>query len=294
MTETNLRQADNIVRVEGFLSEKDLKVDVDNGNNVIKGKVVIKIDETNFVRFSVYVGEKTKNNESNPAYTGLVTVMKEYKSIAEVGEEQADRIRVTRGQLKPFLWNGKENMGYQATFFNRIKPEDTFSPKAEFEVEIFISNIVPEMARDGEDIEETGRLIVKGWFPTYNGIEPIELIADQDKADAIESLFAPGQTTKFYGDINNTKIEVVKEIPLVLGPPKVERTTTYKNELLITGAVAAYDEDSPIKPYDRDVIEAAKQERENKIKEKQASNNTPTSNARPSASRSGRNASFLI
>lgn len=292
MAETNLRQADAFVTVEGIVSEKDLKKEVEDGKTVIKGSVTVKTSDTNFVRFSVYAAEKTKKGATNPAYAGLETVMDQYKSIAEVGAEEADCVNV-RGQLNPYPGrDGREIIGYRANFFNRVKKESC-TPKAEFEVELFISSIAPEMVRNGEDIEETNRKIVKGWMPTYNGIEPVELIAPEENgiADGIGEVFTPNQTTKFFGDIVNAEIVKIREIQTVLGPKRVDKKTSYKNELIITGAEAAYEEGGAIEPYDKDTIEAAKQERENRLKENQS--HSTTSN-RPSAAASGRSAKALF
>lgn len=293
MAETNLRQADAFVTVEGIVSEKDLKKEIEDGKTVIKGSVTVKTSDTNFVRFSVYAAEKTKKGTSNPAYSGLETVMDQYKSIAEVGAEEADCVNV-RGQLNPYPGrDGREIVGYRANFFNRVKRE-AYDPKAEFEVELFISSIVPEMVRNGEDIEETNRKIVKGWMPTYNGIEPIELIAPEEDgiADGIGEVFTPNQTARFFGNIINTAIVKTREIPTVLGPKRTDKKTSYKNELIITGAGAPYEEEGgAIEPYNKDTIEAAKQERENRLKENQSHS---TTNNRPSAAASGRSTKPLF
>jgi hypothetical protein len=156
--------------------------------------------------------------------------------------------------------------------------------KAEFEVEVYIASITSEM--NGE--EETGRIVVTGWVPTYNGIEQIKLVATDDVADAVESMFTPRQTVRFFGDIINNRIEKVIEIPVAIGKPRKKITTTYKNDLVITGASAPYEEDDAIKPYVSDVINAAIQERKNRIEEKR--NNSTTT--KPSGAAHGRTLGF--
>lgn len=295
MAETNLRQADAFIEAEGIVSEKDLKKENDNGQIIIKGSVTVKTSDVNFLRFSVYCAEKTKAGKDNPAYAGIETVMNEYKTIAEVGEEEADIVRV-RGNIAPFAGrDGKEVVGYRANFFNRVRP-DNHTPKAEFEVELFISAIVPEQVRNGEDIEESGRVIVKGWMPTYNGIEPVDLVASSELADAIESTFEPGQTAKFFGNAVNARIVTVEQTPTVIGPAQKKVKETYKNELVIVSATAPYEEDdvSTLAPYNRETIEAAKQERENALKERQQNEAKKNNTGRPSAAASGRKANFLI
>jgi len=294
-TQTNLRQAEAKVKVAGILAEKDMKIETKEGKTVLSGSLTIKVDDVNSVRFNVYANQLTKEGKENSVYTGLKTVMDEYKTIAEVGEDAADRVAVTRGDINIFTGReGKASVGFKSNFFNRIKNLEDFEPNAEYSVEMFISGMVPELDKEQE---ETGRLIVKGWVPTYNGIEPITLIAPAEVADAVNDSFEPGQTVEFYGEIVNSKIVITKEIPVKIGKPRVETKTEYKNELLINGASEAYEEGiTAEKPYDAAVIKAAIQERENKIEEarNKANNTSPVATAKPSAASRGRSINFVI
>ena len=292
-TVTNLRQAIAKVEVAGVVSSKDLKIEQVDGQNVIKGSVSVEIDDLNTIRFSVYAAEKTKNGSDNPAYKGLITVMDEFKSIADNGRESADKVYVN-GDLNPYVGqNGKETVGQRASFFNRVKKLEDFEPKAEFSVEMFIKTMVPEVNKEGE---ETGRVLVKGWVPTYNGIEPITLVADEDLADGVQSTFEVGQTARFFGDIKNNRVVITTEIPMALGKPKVETKVDYKNELIITGASDPYEEGvTAEKPYDKGAIDLAINEHNAKLeaKEREAkANSNSKSGARPSAASTGRQLSW--
>ena len=281
MAETNLRQANAKANVEGILSEKNLEVKVDDGKARITGSLTIKTSDVNFITFGVNVNEKTNSGADNKCYAGMLTVMNDYKSIADVGEEAADRIRVS-GDINLFRGrDGSDRIGYKSNFFNRVKANEEFNPHAEFTVEMYIAAITAEVDANGE---ETGRTCVKGWVPTYNGIEPISLVAEMDIGSQIETMFSVGQTVEFYGSIVNNRIETVREIPVAIGKPRVERKVTFKNDMLIEGASEAYEEGiSAEKPYDAATIKAAIQERENKIKEaksQQANNNRPSGMAK--------------
>lgn len=270
--DTNLRQSTLVARVEGIVSEVSLeKGKARNNPNVdnISGNITIKTDDTNFIRFMVNVNAKTKDGNDNKTYAGIETIMNEYQSIAAVGEEEADRVRVSRGDINLFTGNdGRDQIGYKANFFNRVTKD--YNPHAEFEVEMFISAINPEMDSDGD---ETGRLIVKGWAVTYNGVEPISVVVPKDLAQAVESTFEVGQTASFYGDIINSRIEKITEIPVAIGKPRQKIETTYKNELVITGASEPYEEGiTPEAPYSAESIKLAIQERENRKAE--AANNS--------------------
>lgn len=292
--ETNLRQSNAKVFIEGLVSEKDLTVKTEDGKTKITGSLTVKTSDVNFVKFNINANEKTNAGTDNKCYAGLVTVMNDYKTIAEVGETEADKVRVS-GDLNLYTsaQSGANIVGFKSNFFHRVKANEEFEQKAEFSVETFISSIIPEVNTDGD---ETGRILVKGWVPTYNGIEPITLVAEDDIASAVESTFEPGQTVEFMGDIVNNRIETVTEIPMAIGKPKKKVKVDYKNELVITGASTPYEEgETPEKPYEADVIKAAIQERTNKLEEAKAkaqSGQKTTTNARPSGAAKGRTLGF--
>ena len=267
--ETNLREADAKINVEGVVSEIDLKEELNKelGCNQIMGQMTVKTGDTNFVRFNITVNEKTKAGADNKAYPGIVTVMNEYKSITQVGADEADKVRIS-GNLNMYHSdrNNQDVVGYKSNFFNRVVGE--YSPHAEFDVEMFVASIMPEVNTEGE---ETGRLLVKGWVPQYDSIEPLTLVAPEDIADAVESTYEPGQTVRFFGDIINDRAVITREIPVAIGKPKLEIRTISKNELVITGASEAYEEGvSAIPPYDSETIKAAIQERKDRIESRKA------------------------
>lgn len=294
--ETNLRQANARVNVEGLVSEKDLKVVTENNVTKITGSLTVKTSEDNFVRFFVNVNEKTKDGKENKTYAGITTVMNEYKSIADVGEEAAEKVRVS-GNLNLFRNQntGQETITYSSNFFSRAKIDEKhpYNPHAEFSVEVFISSIVPET---NAEQEETGRIVLNGWVPTYNGIEPIKLYAEDEIGAAVDSMFEPGQTVEFWGELINNRVEKITEIPVAIGKPRRKVETTFKNELIITGASEAYEEGvSAEKPYEAATIKAAIQERENRIAEARAqqnSNASVQSSAKPSGAAHGRTLGF--
>lgn len=300
---TNLRQADAVVEIEGILSEKSLEiVQVDN-KDVIRGELTIQTDEHNFVPLNVYINKMTKNNTENKAYKGMVTVMENYKSIAEVGREDADRVRITAKQgISPntyFDENGgqHDSIRYQTNFVNRIKDGDDCNPKATFEVELYIQSIIPEVETTEDGSEETGRLKLFGYMPTYNSIEPLTLIVpvsyvdedgvENEVASVFESMFEPGQTAKFFGELVNERITITETIPVAFGKPRTKTKTSYTNELVINGASDPYDEE---KAYDAETIQKALVDREAMLEEKKnkaMSGNRGSAN-KPSGAASGR------
>lgn len=289
-SKTSLRQANAKVRVVGIVSEKKLEMKTENGMKRIEGSITVKTSDTNFVQFHIYCNEKNKQGEDNRAFDGLVTVMNEYQSIADVGEADADKVRVN-GQLNFFTsQNGNNIVNYNSNFFNRIK-SDEYVPEASFELEMFIKAIVPEVDTDGE---ETGRVKIVGWVPTYNGIEPVELIVEEENASGAESTYEPGMTAEFYGDIINNRITKIIEKPVAFGKPKKEVKNSFVNELVVNGGSEPYDpdaEDEAQRAYDKAVIKAAIAEREHSIQEardRAANNSFKNVNTKPSGASRGR------
>lgn len=280
--ETNLREALAEIEVEGILAQKNLELKMENNKGVIRGDMVIQIDEDRSVTFNVYVNQYKSDgkggftDEKNSIFEGMNTILEEYKSIANDGIENADRIRVTKGSIRPSTFFDDKGMKhekvkYQTNFFNRINNEAEFEPKAKFDIELYISSIINEIGKDENgEMTETRRVLVKGWLPTYNGIEPIQLVAPKEYgiAETILNDFEIGQTVNFYGDCMNTKKEWYEDIPVKVGKPRKKRHIEYKNELIIESASDPYEEEGVKPAYKTEVINAAIADRELLLKEK--------------------------
>lgn len=296
MTETNLKEAMRDTYTAGLLAEKKLEIQKDDKGNdkAITGTITIQTSPVNFTTYRVYTNKYKKDGNENKAYKGLVTIMNEYKSVAEVGKEEADWI-TTKGKVQPNSYKGEQGivelMQFSSSFFSRVakeKIEDNIV--SNFSVEVYIKAIRPEVVTSGEDAgEPTGRAIVDGYLPLYEGgIEPIQLIAPEEDgiAEAVMDTFNAGETVMFDGEIQNTRVETVKEIPMAIGKPKIERKIDFKNELIITGASESYEEE---RAYSAEVIQAALAVREEKLNEEKSGSTSTVK--KPAAS--GRKASWM-
>lgn len=283
--ETNLREAKASIEVMGQLSERTLTKEMKDGKGVIKGNLVIRTTPENFITFNVYVDEFKKDGkggftkDKNSIFDGMETILNEYQSIAEVGEENATWIHVNAkdGKISPYtnFKNGKkfEGIRYRSNFLSRPKAGEELKPTATFEIEMFITSIMPEYYTQGENAgQETGRVLVKGWMPTYSGIEPIELVApkmieidgyESEIADAVRDEYEVGQTVVFYGDVVNNRITITETVPVKIGRPKVNTRTKYINEFIITSAGEPKTGDA----YNAEAIKQAITEREAKLEE---------------------------
>ena len=107
-----LREAENIVRIEGILSETEIKLGsyVKDGNTVetISGVIKIRVNQNINgepvqleIPVHLFSNKFTKAGNINPAYESIERIMNEYVSIAAAGGEQgADAVRITNGKIQ--------------------------------------------------------------------------------------------------------------------------------------------------------------------------------------------------
>jgi hypothetical protein len=157
-------------------------------------------------------------------------------------------------------------------FVNRVGAGDQFNPRAEFEVEIFVKSVVPEIRND----EETGRVKVNAIIPVYGGkVIPFDFMVSEEGAEFVSDNYEVGCTTRVYGDIVNFKEVKETEVAVAFGKPQKKITTKTVREYLITGGTDPYEEDN-VKTYTIESIQQAMVERETYLLElKNSSNNAP-------------------
>lgn len=260
-----LRQAENEVVVEGVLQEVKLEErKTADGREFIGGEINVEKSESEVLTFRVFSMKLKKDGTENGIYKGLKTVKDEYLSVAKVGKEEADKVRITAGQLgiNDYVGGDGQIKSYpelSTNFINRIQSNDVFDPKAEFAVELFVHSVVEETDREGE---ETGRIKLKGFVPQFGGgIAPLEFVAEGEGAEYIRDTYEKGHTVKIYGDIIN-KVEITESFEEVgFGKPKKNTKRNFVREYLITGGSEPYDEENK-KAYSVDTIKQALTERE--------------------------------
>lgn len=266
-----IREAINKVNLEGILKELKLEAKDD----VISGDIVILTSPNSEHTVTTYVNRLTKSNTENKAYKGLQTVMRDFVSVAalmsnkedpktyEEAVELATKVRINNAKLgrNEFYVSGSgefvSNVSVNANFFNHIT-DDSFTPKAEFEIECYVEKIRKEIKKD----EETGRLILDTIIPLYGGrVIPMEFVADGDVAEYLENNYEERKTCSIWGDLINV-VERTTEKKSGFGKDKETVKANYKRELLITGgAESQYDEDNK-NAYTTDQIKEAWKVRE--------------------------------
>lgn len=246
-----LKEAENRVKIEGILSEIDLKYGSfqKNGRAVetIGGLIKIRVDQeinkksvSNEIPVHMFAAKYTKAGEINPAYESIERVMKEYVSIAAAGGEAgADRVRITNAKIQ---MNEYYNQNNQLVSFPRItttfvsKATGEFKPEATFSMTFAISDMSFVTDADGVEVEPR-KYKITAILPQYGGkVDVVNLFATSPNViDAISSYWEKDCTFKASGRLNFTsKTETVFE-EVDFGEPIEKIKTTTVSELIITG-----------------------------------------------------------
>lgn len=275
-----IREAENIVRVEGILSETDLKYGSFEKNgekrNSIGGIVKIQVNQeingeavTLEVPVHMFASEYTNKGTKNPAYQSIERIMNEYTSIAAAGgAANADCIRITNGRITMNEYYGQDGRlisfpRITASFVNKVK-RDELEPKAEFTTQFVVAK--KQMETDNEGVE-TGRYKVTGIIPQYgNRVDVVDFITSNHKViEAIKQYWTENDTVSAVGRLNfSSRTEtVIKEVDF--GEPQESTRTISVSELVITGG-SSTPLDAEL-AYEMPDIHEALTERKNRLEE---------------------------
>ena len=244
-----LAQKENTVKIEGILSEIDIKtgsfkkdgVEVNSIGGVIKIRVNQEINGEMVeleIPVHMFASQYTRNNTPNPAYESIARVMNEYVSIAASDIDRADRVRITKGQLQMNEYYGQNGTliafpRVTASFISKIK-KDECKPCATFSVVFMIGNKGYETDKDGV---ETDKYKITGMVPQYGGkidVMPFYAI-NKGVIDGVSSYWNEGDTVKAAGKLNFTSKTETRKVEVDFGEPQEETRTITVSELIITG-----------------------------------------------------------
>ena len=292
-----LRQAENSVKIEGILSEIDLKT----GSTVKNGKTIeyiggsIKVRVTQVLNganvdldIPVYMfSNKLKNDGNpNPAYASIERVMNEYVSIAAGGIDAADRVRITNANIRmnEYYGQGGQLNSYpriNASFVTKVTDLTKFSPEATFSAVFVVAAMGYETDKDG--IENPNRFKIRGILPQYGDkVDVVDFFATSPNViNAVSSYWSEKDTVKVNGKLNFTSVVEEKLVEVDFGEPRMEKRTVSVSELIITGgSQTPLDGDFA---YGEDEISAALKERQARLaelKEKAKTKETKTAPAK--------------
>ena len=286
-----LMSKENSVKIEGILSEIDLKT----GSYIRDGKTIENIGGSIKVRVNqvlngketeldipvfLFANKLTNKGGPNPAYASIEKVMNEFVSIAAGGMEAADKIRITGASIRMneyYNQNGVLNSypRINASFITKITDESKYSPEATFSAIFVVGNMAYETDKDGIQIDNKYK--IRGILPQYGGsVDVVDFYAISPSViDAVSSYWTQGDTVKVNGKLNFTSTVEERTIEVDFGEPRIEKHTISVSELIITGG-----SQTPLEgdfAYNQDEIQEALNARQAKLaelKEKQKSKET--------------------
>ena len=261
-----LKQAENSVKVEGVLSEIDLKTGstVKNGKSMdyISGSIKVRVNQILNGKevdldIPVYMfANKLKNDGNpNPAYASIERVMNEYVSIAAAGYDAADRVRITNGNIRmnEYYGQGDKLISFpriNASFVTKLTDLSKYTPEASFSAVFMIAAMGYETDKDGVQIDS--KFKIRGILPQYGGkVDVIDFYATTPSViEAVSSYWTEKDTVKINGKLNFTSAIEERMVEVDFGEPRMERRTITVSELIITGGTQtpldgdfAFDED---------------------------------------------------
>lgn len=271
-----LKQAENSVKIEGILSEIDLKTGTTTKNGktteYIGGFIKVRVNQMlngKEVELDIPIymfSNKLKNDGGpNPAYASIERVMNEYVSIAAGGLEAADRVRITNANIRMNEYYGQTgNLNsyprINASFVTKVTDLTKFNPEATFSVVFMIAAMGYETDKDGVQVEN--RFKIRGILPQYGGkVDVVDFYATTPSViDAVSSYWSEKDTVKINGKLNFTSAVEERMVEVDFGEPRMERRTISVSELIITGGTQ-----TPLEgdfAFNEDEINAALKERQ--------------------------------
>ena len=245
-----LRQAENKIKIEGILSEIDLKPGSfkKDGKDMesIGGSIIIKVtqkisgeEKELSIPVHMFASKLTNKGTPNPAYESIKKVADEFTSIAAAGSEAgADRVRITGASIRMNEYYAADGRlisfpRVNASFVSKINATDC-KPEATFTTEMVIAAKNEELNKDGEP---TGRYRIDAIIPQYGGkVDVVPFFAQSESViDAVSTYWEIGDTVKANGrlDFSATTETIIEEVDF--GEPIEKTRTINRSDLIITG-----------------------------------------------------------
>lgn len=276
-----LRQAENRIKIEGILSETDLKYGsfMKNGETVesVGGSIKVLVEQSINnepvsleIPVHMFSTKYTRTGKVNPAYESIERVMNEFTSIASCGsKEGADRVRITGAEMRvnEFYGSGGALVStprVNASFVQKAIGE--FKPEASFTMEFMVSDINRVVDNDGAEVNPP-KLAVDVIVPQYGGrVDTLKLYATNPNViNAIENYWEAGSCYKASGRLNFSSTTRTIREEVDFGEPVERIQTVSVSEFIVTGgSQVPLDEEYAFSVND---IKTAMAERKNRLEE---------------------------
>lgn len=271
-----MRQSENIVWIEGILSEVNLK----NGSYVKEGKTVEYISgditvlveqevngipEESFIPVPFFSNRYTKEGKVSLSYENLNQVLTNYTSIAACGDKKkADKIRITKGAINVNDFPNREGkmvstQRVRANFVSKVVGE--FKPQARFWVDLYL--VESNFATDEEGVElEPKKLNTRGLLIGWNDrVDVVNFVVTSPNTINIVQGLEPNHIYHLTGRLNFAEQQAVKKAGASgFGESTEKPFTKVSREFIITGGndIPLEDEFTPTEEEIRTALAARK------------------------------------
>lgn len=240
-----MEQMQNFVLVEGILSEIGLEKATykKDGKDIecIRGAIKVRVNannETLEIPVHVFANKFNKAGNPSPLYTNFENFMSTAKSIAAVGLDDADRVRVSGGSVKMnerYTKDGKF-LSYPQISTNFItvvgKNEGSDAARADLNGVIYDMYMVTDKNGDVTDTLQIS--VINIGFNNYADIIPV-LVKNPDYVEAIKATYEKGDMVAISTKLNfSSKTEVTYE-QVEIGDPIEKKRTINVSELVLAG-----------------------------------------------------------
>lgn len=215
MAELKKTHSNTDVSITGFLKENNLeKITNARGDNVIRGSIIIAVDELNSHKVQFYVKEITNKGEPSKCYKDLLNLLPDNTiTIASFLKENSSADFKTAANASSKIWATARFEEYATRVdkqersvitlkginggFKTAGDKSPFYPKANFSVKIYINDLI-------EEDNNSGRIIVEGLMPLYDkSVQKINFIApvEDNIAAYIKNNYKAADTVTLKGDL---------------------------------------------------------------------------------------------
>jgi len=260
----------NKVTISGKIAEIESRQGLTKaGVPYLAGNVKVEAGTDNLIPVGFFVTQKTKDGKPNQIYNSIVTVVSDYKTIAEHGRDAADVIEITGANLdENIFFPAPDRMvrgfNVRSSFYNR---KADAGMKNEFVVSGQILSMVDEIKKEGSDEVPTGNLIIRLLTLGYeNKANVLDFKVVNPKGVAyLRDTCSVGQEIKLNGEIliHEEVTEKIEEV--AFGDPIVTQSRRTERNLIVASATPPIDS-----TYSQDVVEASLAAREAEINQKKA------------------------
>lgn len=252
----------NYVGITGYLKENTLEcVKTKDGKDAIRGNLIVATSDTEAYKVQFYASHFYKNGNENSTYKDLLEVLpSRTMSIAaylsgnpaanfQTAAQCSTKIYV-RGHMEEYATKLDDKERSIVTLRGdsaKLKTAtDTrpFTPEAMFSADMYIESMSEETKydKDTESVETTGRLLISGLLPSYNGtMNRISFVVPAGKlADFVQNNYEVHDTANFTGklvDIEQKEVaaETANDPFSWQGDNEAQFKTTFVRERQILG-----------------------------------------------------------